>query len=315
MDRLPSFIVVGAQKAGTTTLHEWLASHPQISLPSLKETHFFRDSQCYERGLAWYLRQFSGDGIRGEVDPEYLFFPEAAERIKATLKSPKLIFVFRDPVERAFSHYQMSVRRGYENLTFAEALRHEASRLQQSENRFSMIHHSYASRGLYAEQVARFQTLFPRENQLYLGFPELFRSETGAAAMRKICDFIGADPALAPATAGRAANAASAPRSKLLRDLIYQRSPIKAVLGRLVPSKDLKRRIAMLIDRANQQPVSGRDPLWNHGLPEEIVARLREDATRLEQLTGVRLEPAGEGAGGRRPPAARLGLIGQEQQD
>ena len=101
MIRGPSFFTVGAQKSGTTTLHDWLTSSSEVVMPAIKETHFFRDSEIYSLGEDWYRGQFrshGGDdsGVMGEIDPEYMFFPECAPRMKAMVKKPKLIFLLRE---------------------------------------------------------------------------------------------------------------------------------------------------------------------------------------------------------------------------
>jgi hypothetical protein len=79
-NRSPSFFVVGAQKAGTTTIHQWLSRQPDVCLPAIKETHFFSHRDRFEKGTAWYLAQFEGGGtdrIRGEIDPDYAFIEES----------------------------------------------------------------------------------------------------------------------------------------------------------------------------------------------------------------------------------------------
>ena len=115
--RVPSFFVVGAQKAGTTSLHNWMAQQPDVCLPKLKETHFFSIQEIFERGIDWYLQQFPRckyDSIVGEICPEYMYCKQAPYRIREWNPNPKIIFIFRHPIERAFSHYLMSVRGGYE---------------------------------------------------------------------------------------------------------------------------------------------------------------------------------------------------------
>ena len=132
----PNFFVVGAQKSGTTTIHDWLDKNYKIGLPKIKETHFFRDEELFSNGIDWYKCQYdslSSVKIAGEVDPEYMFFPECVERIKTFVKAPKLIFILRDPLSRAYSHYLMSVRRGYENLAYINALLAENSRLENGD--------------------------------------------------------------------------------------------------------------------------------------------------------------------------------------
>ena len=119
---LPGFLIIGAQKSGTTTLFAMLGTHPQLTRPTDKEVHYF--SLHYERGEAWYRRHFKGE-IAFEASPYYIFHPAAPERIRATIPNAKLIAILRDPVQRSISHYFHSVLKGHETLPMLEALHAE----------------------------------------------------------------------------------------------------------------------------------------------------------------------------------------------
>ena len=169
--------VIGAQKAGTTTIHEFLRAHPDISLPSIKETHFFSHDKVYHKGLDWYLRQFdSPKNILCEVDPSYLFYKQASCRIKNFLDNSKFIVIFRKPLDRAFSHYLMSCYRGHEKLSFIEAIEKENERLACDADLFSFINHSYISRGDYHKQLSLYLNEFDTSNFLFINFDNLFLS-------------------------------------------------------------------------------------------------------------------------------------------
>ena len=115
------FFVIGAQKSGTTTIHNWLVQNEQISLPNIKETHFFNHN--YEKGMNWYNSRFKKKyKIRGEVDPSYLLSKTAALNIKKHFQAPKFIILLRKPIDRAYSHYLMTKFRGLENKTFYDAI-------------------------------------------------------------------------------------------------------------------------------------------------------------------------------------------------
>ena len=133
---LPSFLIIGAQRAGTTSLFRYLLAHPDVAGPSggdaavwwVKETHFFDEK--YSKGLDWYRSFFPLDATRqrrrkrghdllaGEATPYYMFHPAVPARAAATLPDVRLIALLRDPVERAYSHYQMMSRTGREKLDF-----------------------------------------------------------------------------------------------------------------------------------------------------------------------------------------------------
>ena len=105
---LPSFLILGAQKAGTSSLYNYLRQHPSLRLPQKKEMHFF--DLYYMRGLKWYARQFPAFVFNrtkktGEATPYYLFHPAVAERVATALPNVKLIALLRDPTVRAFAHF------------------------------------------------------------------------------------------------------------------------------------------------------------------------------------------------------------------
>lgn len=199
---LPDFLVIGAQKAGTTALYAYLRWHPQITGPSWKEVSFF--DRHWWRGEPWYRGQFplrSGGKLVGEASPSYLFHPLAPERARAVVPEAKLVALLRDPVDRAYSQYQHEVSLGREPLSFEDALAAEAERTRGEVERlvadpkaFSTAwwDHTYASRGRYAEQLERWLIAFPREQLLIVTTEEL--GERPAETYASILAFLGAAP-------------------------------------------------------------------------------------------------------------------------
>lgn len=166
------FIGIGAQKAGTTTLHHLLAQHPQVFLPSIKETHYF--SLFYDKGAAWYEHQFvesKPNQYCGEITPYYLFHPQAPERIFNFNPHVKIIILLRNPVKRAISQYYHSFRLGFESLDIEAAFKAERLRLNGAEaqllngntRHLSHQEHSYLSRSRYDEQIIRYQHYFNQD--------------------------------------------------------------------------------------------------------------------------------------------------------
>lgn len=291
-ERLPSFLVVGAQKAGTTALHEWLMQQPDVSLPTIKETHYFSHSERHHRGLGWYLRQFQdrgSDAVVGEVDPEYMFSALAASRIRSIIPKARFVFLLRNPLERALSQYLMSVRRGYEQLDFSSALQAEQGRLAQPDNQFSLDHHSYAARGEYAGQIRSFLETFPDSAFLFIKFDDLVSVERGMQTYRDICAFLGvkSPPELANRT--RISNQASEPRSTLLRDALYGDSRLKRAIGRFVPSKDVKLRVALFLDRLNQKPLRQRERVGVETIPADLIELFVKQTEEAALVTGLDL--------------------------
>jgi len=171
---LPNFLCVGTQKAGTTTIYDIIKQHPNIYLPSLKEIHFFNNDESYNKGILWYKEFFSnyqGEKAIGEITPAYMYIDYVPERILRDLgKDIKLIFILRNPADRAYSQYVMNCMKGYENKIFEDALRLEDQRIQ--EGFIEKLHMSYRDRGYYATQIKRYLRLFPRENMLFLFFED-----------------------------------------------------------------------------------------------------------------------------------------------
>jgi hypothetical protein len=200
--RLPDYIIAGAQKCGTTSLWEYLNEHPQVDPPLSKEMHFFDIN--HHRGAAWYRMHFplqqqsdaQGSAkqptLTGESSAYYMFHPLAAQRLAQLMPRVKLIFLLRNPVDRAFSHYQLKLRRRQESLPFEDAIAAEEDRLQGEEDKIvdtpgyrSTKHDwfSYLARGRYLEQLVRWQQLFPAEQLLILESSEFFQ-RTGEVYQR-----------------------------------------------------------------------------------------------------------------------------------
>jgi len=192
----PAFLMIGAQRCGTTSLQQYLDAHPLVSSARFtKGTHFF--DRDYPRGVDWYrshfptstaqnLRRIQRHGLpmlTGESCSYYIFHPLALERIAETLPRARIIVMLRDPVSRAYSQYNHEVARGFETLSFEEALEREAERLAGEAERMvadpgydshSYRHHSYALRGHYVDQLQRLYSLFPEDQVLLLESGRLF---------------------------------------------------------------------------------------------------------------------------------------------
>jgi hypothetical protein len=164
---LPDFVIIGAQKGGTSFLYHLLTLHPLVEPAARKELHFFDDPQRFDNGAGWYRRCFPQsswkDGrrsITGEATPSYLFDPPVPKRMAGVVPQARLITLLRNPIDRAYSHFQMQVKRGSEPNTFEEAIEQQDS--------------SYLSRGIYVDQLLRWFALFSREQMLILKSEDFF---------------------------------------------------------------------------------------------------------------------------------------------
>jgi hypothetical protein len=232
----PDFLIVGAQRCGTTSLFRGLAEHPSVVPPLLhKGVHFFDTPRAYARGQRWYQghfplrsianRRVRGRALTGEASPYYMFHPLGAERIAAALPEARLIVMLRDPVERAFSAYKQETARGFETETFEHALELESKRLAGEVERlvadpdyysFSHQHHAYLARGEYAEQLERVFTAAGTSRVLVIFADDLFAHATQRAVWHRILDYLHL-PAWEPRTFPRANAKPSAPMPPELR--------------------------------------------------------------------------------------------------
>lgn len=207
---LPDFLIVGAQRCGTTSLFRYLRAHPAVLRDRMdKGVHYF--DMAYDRGFAWYRGHFPLNatarlverrtGIRPqtfEASPFYMFHPLAPERIARDLPGVKLIVMVRDPVERAYSAHAQEVRRGFETEPFEKALELEDERLRGEVEKmtadpaylsFAVQHHAYRARGRYAEQLERLERLAGREHIHVIDNHEL--SANPEMVYDGVLDFLG----------------------------------------------------------------------------------------------------------------------------
>ena len=198
---LPDFLIVGAQKAGTTALYAYLRWHPHIAGPSFKEVSFF--DRHYARGERWYRAHMPTrrEAIVGEASPSYLFHPLAPERVANLIPDARLIVLLRNPVDRAFSHYQHEVALGRDPLSFEEAVVQEDERMDGEVERMlrepsyfshAWWNHTYLARGRYAEQLERWFAVFPRTQVLVLLTDDLAGDPRGSH--RRVLEFLGVEP-------------------------------------------------------------------------------------------------------------------------
>jgi hypothetical protein len=178
--RLPDFIIGGAPRSGTTWLYMLLDRHPQIYMakPMKPEPKFFLVDHLYEQGIEHYARTWFGDvpaaRVAGEKSTDYLESATAAARIHQHLPDVKLVFILREPVERAFSNYLWTRMNGLETETFQRALELEEERERTLPERLKFARpYAYVSRGLYAELLEPYIARFPREQMLILKFEDL----------------------------------------------------------------------------------------------------------------------------------------------
>ncbi|HEX7004634.1 MAG TPA: sulfotransferase domain-containing protein [Trueperaceae bacterium] len=200
---LPSVLLIGSQKAGSTSLYRYILEHPRMLPPARKEIGFF--DIYFAEGLDWYRSRFPLErpwpAATLEASTGYFDYPHAPRHIAQTLPDVRLILLVRDPVERAFSHYLHTVRMGHEPLGFEDALAAEETRtgalLARMEEDPSFYareinYYSYLRRGRYAEHLEGWYRYFPRERLLVLQTEELAANPEGV--LEKVWEFLGVPP-------------------------------------------------------------------------------------------------------------------------
>ncbi len=176
----PDFIIIGAMKCGTTSLHYYLRNHPDIYMPREKELDFFVEENNYEKGVSWYTSKFKSQyPLNGEASPNYTkahLFEGVPEKMYQLLPDVKLIYLYRDPIDRAYSHYihSLSTRREKKNLENA---------LTENSN--------YMLTSLYYWQLEQFFKFYSLDQFLILDSGELRNDRENA--LKKIYNFLGVD--------------------------------------------------------------------------------------------------------------------------
>ena len=267
---LPNFLVIGAAKAGTTAVYDYLKQHPQIYMSPLKETNFFalEGQEVRFRGLGddgtinalslttldAYLAQFGGvvhETAIGEASPLYLYSPRAADRIRHYIPDAKLIAILRNPVERAFSAFSHLVRDRREPLDFGRALDAEDVRVHQG---WEHIWH-YTRMGFYHAQLTRYYDLFARA-QIKVYLYDRFDADS-ISVLQDIFRFLGVEDTFVPDVSCRP-NVSRPP------------DPPLGQLGAPYPDG----------------PTATRRPIMSPEIRRHLVELFRPDIVQLEELCG-----------------------------
>jgi hypothetical protein len=259
---LPTFVVAGTQRSGTTALWHWLGAHPDVFVASAKELHFFDTN--WQDGVDSYRQSFHGWGGQpaiGEVTPNYIFDADAVSRMVEVMPDVRVVVSLREPVERAYSHYWARRSRAFETREFADVIAAEPAEVIRSKGSGYLL-----ARGRYLGQIERALEVLPREHLLVVLFDDLEQRPTETFA--EICRFVGVDDQVVPAEVGRPANAHRQFRSQRVRRLTLR------LPG---PTRDL-------VGRINSRAV-GYPPL-DPALRRELVERFRPDNEALASWLG-----------------------------
>ncbi|RDV28138.1 sulfotransferase [Alteromonas aestuariivivens] len=192
-----NFVIAGTQKGGTSALDAYLREHPQICMAAKKELHFFDRDAWFCHGRPNYARYHSwfspkpGHMILGESTPIYMYWAPAAKRIQRYNPDMKLLIVLRNPIDRAYSHWNMECARKRESLPFWEAITREKERCAEAQPRQHRIY-SYVDRGFYAQQIQHLWRYFPKQQVLVIKNEDLRESPNQTLSL--VSDFLGITP-------------------------------------------------------------------------------------------------------------------------
>jgi hypothetical protein len=291
----PNFMIIGASKAGTTSLQHYLSQHPDVFLPVIKETCYFISSArtvSYrgpweeftinrDRICSWgdYLGLYQGAGsfpARGEICPSYLRTAGTAQRIHQKLGDIKIIVILRNPVIRAFSEYCMRKGLGVENLEFEEALTAETANLREN-----WYGGRYLQGGLYGEQLQEFYKVYPSEKIKILLFEDMINSPS--STLDEVCEFLGLSRFSGWDTSDRY-NRSGDINNSFLRFLWVNSNTLRGILRPLLPLS-VRRRISIWIGR-----LSRNKPVLQPKTAEQLMEYYSQDIRTCEELTSVDLD-------------------------
>lgn len=285
---MPNFLILGAAKAGTTSVFHYLNQHPEIYMSPVKEPRFFAPEfyQTYCHGLlrsnarktnftlAEYQSLFAGvsDEVAiGEASTEYLYFSETPKRIKQTIPNAKLIAILRNPIERAYSAFSYQVRDGCETLSFERALQNEAKRI---ENKWRPGWH-YKECGFYYTQLKRYFDVFESE-QIRVYLYENLKIDP-LSFVRDIYRFLEVDPSFVPILSRK--NTSYIPKNKYINSLIVKDSLFKSTVKNILPS-NITQAIAKKVKIIN---ISSETKL-NSKVRQQLLQAYKKDILELENL-------------------------------
>lgn len=287
----PNFLVIGAARAGTTSLYHYLGQHPDVYMSPIKEPNYFAvrdmdhplagpgDQGWFQNSVSdtdRYLQLFQGvEGERaiGEASPTYMHYEPAAEAIQETLPDVRLLAILRDPAERAFSHYRHHVREGREVIAnFQEALEAERERLDRG-----WFWPRYLTAGFYHRHLRRFADLFAREQIKIVLYADFARDPH--RVMRDVYSFLDVDRDFEP-DVDHSYNRTGKPRFSWLDDLLGKKYPFRSLVEPVVPA--WLRSAFRRLKNWNLRDSNGPSPADRRVLLDVY----REDIVRLEEWLG-----------------------------
>lgn len=190
------FIIIGAQKSGTSALEHYLRNHPKIGMGKVKELHFFDDEEVFSKRNPNYshyenqVERREGNEIFGECTPAYLYWDGVARRIWEYNPMIKLIAILRNPAERAFSQWKMNLEYNWDTEDFLTCLQNERQRCREALP-YQHVNYSYVDRGYYSYQIRQYRKFFTDDQLLFIKYEDFAADQKGR--LRSVLRYLGLD--------------------------------------------------------------------------------------------------------------------------
>lgn len=282
---LPNFMIVGAPKAGTTSLCYYLAQHPEVFMSNPKEVNFFSYEELRRQNLYYndfkienlneYKKLFSqakGKKAIGEASVSYLFYPKTPQKIKEVISDAKIIILLREPISRAYSHYLMDYRLGYVNFSFDDVVFK-----RKEDKNIDLFYQQYISLGLYYKQVKRYVDTFGKD-RVKIYFQDDFKNDP-MHILLDVYNFLGVDSRFFYKIE-KEHNVFFMPKNKIV-DLLY-RSSLRSLIASLLPRSIKEKIIEIAFEKKQKPKISKQTKKYLYDI-------YRDDIANLEKLIGVDL--------------------------
>jgi len=275
MSRLPNLLIIGAVKSGTSSLHYYLDLHPEIMMSKKKELYYFVESRNWHRGVEWYSSHFSRKAkIAGESTPGYTLFPKlkgVPKRIYELLPEVKLIYLIRDPIERAKSHYIANYSSGGENRTFHSAFE-------------NLDNNPFIFPSLYANQLEQYFPFFDVSQILVITLENLHKNPR--KTMQKVFHFLAVEDTFYSNNFHTIFNPSDKKRRKNRIGILLKR--MAETKPAEVFSPEFRRRIGNIVYRPFSTEIQRPD--FDSDLNQKLLDYFQHDICKLREYSGLSLE-------------------------
>ena len=275
------FFIVGAPKAGTTSLYHYLNEHPKISMSSVKEPNYFSYEELETQKLYYKSNKINSldsyhnlfptrdaNLIYGEASVSYLFYKNVAEKIKTYNKNAKIIILLRNPIERAFSHYLMDVRLGLISESFESVVDGF-----ETTSKNKLYYQQYIELGKYYNQISNYKRLFNDKNILIIDYED-FKNKT-SLSVTTVFDFLQIDTSFIP-NLDLTHNTFRKPKFTFI-EILYSNHSIRFLINKLIPSK-FKNYINQMVFDKQDKPILSQD------LHERLKSIFKNDVNKLSNM-------------------------------